>query len=524
MPIISQHRTVISAVKILALLCLVMLHSPKVGLALSYWDALFEIGFNPEEGRIDPKAACRQIERLIKFRNAVHARQVFDEKLNTEIRQVESQISSLDAGNLYDHLPYSDNIGGWRGIGIRGGLDDDHYQLSIIDPEVENWINSSPRDIPERWGAQKKFGDFGLRVFIRPVKNNTFRIATEGHINIDDLNSSNMMRIIKQLVTAAWLLAKDGDLPPNDFFKGSALDDRSLRVIYGFAREFPCLFAAFNQYFIVENVVSGEVSESTGPITFDIVVRININAIKKDYPYLGMLLSRLKGTLNYQGTLFDMQNRPMGTMVFDGDQFRFSTRFKTQAGRFLALTNNPNITKEPGVDLTVAGSQRFYMIHTFRLNMVGLKLDIKALKVDLEYYYDLNTANVTAKLRQTPEEITAEGLILGFLPVSLIDLFIPSNIEDMTQAFFQSLASGNDGDGLSIRYGNLTKISLSGNLWLLTDAEVMSNGIIKFAFNIQRRIVRGEDRLLEDIRVFAQQLWKAFYLDYLRIKLLKFCQ
>ena len=320
------------------------------------------------------------------------------------------------------------------------------------------------------------------------------------------------------------MLAKDGDLPPNDFFKGSALDDRSLRVIYGFAREFPCLFAAFNQYFIVENVVSGEVSESTGPITFDIVVRININAIKKDYPYLGMLLSRLKGTLNYQGTLFDMQNRPMGTMVFDGDQFRFSTRFKTQAGRFLALTNNPNITKEPGVDLTVAGSQRFYMIHTFRLNMVGLKLDIKALKVDLEYYYDLNTANVTAKLRQTPEEITAEGLILGFLPVSLIDLFIPSNIEDMTQAFFQSLASGNDGDGLSIRYGNLTKISLSGNLWLLTDAEVMSNGIIKFAFNIQRRIVRGEDRLLEDIRVFAQQLWKAFYLDYLRIKLLKFCQ
>ncbi len=51
-------------------------------------------------------------------------------------------------------------------------------------------------------------------------------------------------------------------------------------------------------------------------------------------------------------------------------------------------------------------------------------------------------------LRQTPQEITAQGLILGFLPIWLIDFFIPSNIEDMTQAFFQTLASGNDGDDL----------------------------------------------------------------------------
>ncbi len=136
MSLIRQHPTVYNAVKIIALLCLVLLNSPKVGFALSYWDAIFEIGFNPDTPRIDSQAACRQIERLIKFRNAIHERPVFDEKLDTEIREVESRISSLDAGNLYNQLPYSDNIGVWRGIGIRGGLDDDHYQLSIIDPEI----------------------------------------------------------------------------------------------------------------------------------------------------------------------------------------------------------------------------------------------------------------------------------------------------------------------------------------------------------------------------------------------------
>lgn len=114
-------------------------------------------------------------------------------------------------------------------------------------------------------------------------------------------------------------------------------------------------------------------------------------------------------------------------------------------------------------------------------------------------------------------------VILGFLLVSVIDFFRPSNIDGMTQSFFHSLVSGNDSDGLSIRYGNIPKESLSGYLWLGTDAEVMSNGLMKFAFNMQRKIIRDEDKLLEDIRLFSQLLWNAFYLDYLRIKALNVC-
>jgi hypothetical protein len=52
----------------------------------------------------------------------------------------------------------------------------------------------------------------------------------------------------------------------------------------------------------------------------------------------------------------------------------------------------------------------------------------------------------------------------------------------------------------------------------------MSNGTIKFGFNLQRQMVRNKDKLSEDIRGFAQQLWKAFYLDFLRIKLPKYCR
>ena len=112
---------------------------------------------------------------------------------------------------------------------------------------------------------------------------------------------------------------------------------------------------------------------------------------------------------------------------------------------------------------------------------------------------------------------------MGIFPIWLIDFLIPSNIEDMTQEFFQTLALGNNGKGVSILFGSIPEESLKNNLWLLTEAEVMSNGTMKFALNLQRKMVREEDKLLEEIRVFEQQLWNAFYLDFSRNSVSKLC-
>ena len=112
---------------------------------------------------------------------------------------------------------------------------------------------------------------------------------------------------------------------------------------------------------------------------------------------------------------------------------------------------------------------------------------------------------------------------MGFLPIWLIDFFIPSNIEDMTRQFFQTLATGNNGDGVAMYFGSIPAKSSKKALRFLTDAEVLSNGTMKFAHNLQRKMVREENELVEDIKLFEQQLWKAFYLDFLREKSLGFC-
>ena len=515
---IKRYRVIYFTATIIFLLSI-----QRFGYALSYWDAIFEIGFNPETQLVDTTNACSQIERLVGFRNAIHELPVFDEKLNNKIQQVESQILSLDAGNLYYQLPYSENKGMWRGIGIRGGLDDDYYRLGIVDPEIENWVNPASNELPEPWGPKERFGDFGLRAFIRPVMKDTYRLAAEGHTYIDDLNPANLIRVVEQLVRVMSLFSENGDDPPSEFFKGSNLDAPNRRVIHGFSGDFPHFFEMFDQYFAIENVVSDKSNGSDGPKPFDMAIRIKVDAFKKDYPHIGKLMARLRGMLNFQATVFDTQNRSIGSMTFDGNQHLFSLRFRTRADRFLVLDENPNTANENGIGLTDLGHRHFYLIYSFRLNIAGMKLNIEDLKVNLNYFFDDYGANVKAEVRQPPKEITAEGLVMGFLPIWLIDFFIPSNIEDMTRQFFQTLATGNNGDGVAMYFGSIPAKSSKKALRFLTDAEVLSNGTMKFAHNLQRKMVREENELVEDIKLFEQQLWKAFYRDFLREKSLGFC-
>jgi hypothetical protein len=128
--------------------------------------------------------------------------------------------------------------------------------------------------------------------------------------------------------------------------------------------------------------------------------------------------------LNFKAAVFDALNQPIVAVTFDGDKYLFSLRFKTQGDRLLVLDKNQSAAKATGVDITDSGSQNFYMMYTFRLNIAGLKLTIEALKVNLDYFFDDSGANIKARLQQPPEKIKAKGLVMGFLPIWLVDIFI----------------------------------------------------------------------------------------------------
>jgi len=114
--------------------------------AQSYWDAIFELGYEPITQKTDPALACRRIEGIHRFRELISDHLTADPDLLIKMRDLESRITSLDVANIYDFLPYSDADGLWRAIGVRGRSDFNAYRLNVVDPNIENIISSNNKN------------------------------------------------------------------------------------------------------------------------------------------------------------------------------------------------------------------------------------------------------------------------------------------------------------------------------------------------------------------------------------------
>ena len=84
--------------------------SPAPGenlVAPSYWDAVFQLGYDPATGQTGDEPACQRIETAYEFSRLVVEHVEADRELAATYGEMRARLSSLDAGNLYDLLPYS---------------------------------------------------------------------------------------------------------------------------------------------------------------------------------------------------------------------------------------------------------------------------------------------------------------------------------------------------------------------------------------------------------------------------------
>ena len=147
--------------------------------APSYWDAIFQLGYEPAAGQTGDEVACHRIETAYAFSRLVPEHVEADRELAATYAEMRARLSSLDAGNLYDLLPYSAADSAWRAIGITGQSRNNIFQLSAYDPGIGGAslppINRNGRSSHDF----NKFGDFDFRTFIKPVAKSKYRFFSD---------------------------------------------------------------------------------------------------------------------------------------------------------------------------------------------------------------------------------------------------------------------------------------------------------------------------------------------------------
>jgi hypothetical protein len=399
------------------------------------------------------------------------------------------------------------------------------YRLSQYDPGTgqESTLGlQTDRELPV---GLHHFGDFDFRAFIRPVANNTYRFITDLEINTADLSAVILPRIVSGLSGVSWEHAVGpADGSPAYLERKFPLNQPSLKVLEGFAAEFPDFFKTITKYLEIDSIISSLSPNPDGPHITDFRVRINRNTIAKKYPEIGAVFEKLKGMVYFTGRFFDNQDRLMGFVELDSADDLFVLQFRTLNGRFLPLVGSQPPDNSTGISLTDQASLQLYAEFDIHLNIVGLHLDVASLEVPIAYSFSDRVVDLKACLLQPPDAVAAEGRAFGFLPLWLIDILIPSNVEKITSDFFQVLAMGNDGQGGRIEFMGLPQAPSRNSLVITADGETLANGTIKLGFNLQRRLAKDQQELIAEIRAFKSELLRAFYLDYQKIKKKRGCQ
>jgi hypothetical protein len=482
--------------------------------AHTFWDAIFEIGYNPTSQRVNPALACDRIEKIFQLNALISEQLMVDEYLLSEIYDLDSRLTEMDAVDFYDALPYTVAGSPWQAVRVKGVSHSDTYKIQLAHPQTGKSHTSFSRTAPGASGHQNRFGDMSFRTMIKPTQANTFRFRTRGELYLDDLPADNLARMLNSVLQTLWAQAAFGQDPPSDFLDRSSLNLPSRKILYAIAIDFPNLFELINQYVKIEDVVSQHIEYRDNSVMFDLRGQFNRDAFVTNYPEIGKLLNTLKGMILIRSRILDEQGRQVGTLEVDSEKNVVTLRFRTFNGRLLPIDPSPRFAAYTGFSLLDKEYKQFQIISDMHLSVIGLHFEIEGMKMVLDHSNSDQGLYLKANMKQSPQAVAVSGRAFGFLPVWLIDFFIPSNVEEIVSDYFETLANSNDGQGAEVEIGSLTQQAGGNSIWLRAEADIISNGASNLGFNFQREMPIDRPKLIIQIRDFRKHFWYAFYQDY----------
>ncbi len=137
----------------------------------------------------------------------------------------------------------------------------------------------------------------------------------------------------------------------------------------------------------------------------------------------------------------------------------------------------------------------------FFLNILGLKIDIRGLGYTFQFSRSGNTDIVSGEFTKLPET-QISGRFLSVFPISMVNMFVPEDMDQYAEDSFELLVKGSDGKGgnsfqtRTIRNGNKTKVILT------SDSEIFRDRFLPF---------KSKDK--DDDPAFFLELEKALVAD-----------
>ncbi|MFT3927921.1 MAG: hypothetical protein QM778_35665 [Myxococcales bacterium] len=465
------------------------------------------------QGSGDTGTALKALHRLTGAYEAFLHKTEVDPPTQKFIDKAIKEFEDFDLEGFYKLLP--DERNNRRELHVKGALSGGKYLVSRAEPGSGYEVGLDSRN---------GLADMSLLIYGKHYEgkeHDSLAAGTRFGLGLGQLSYSGLMEAGRSLSRLATMGDPRGSEATGDKPQPAAAsiakikqsnpglgseDVESLAILY---EAYPTLGDLLQTVGRLEDV---RAVETNGYFHITTRMRAEPSRLKAKYPNFAKHIDKLNDVLSAKVRVLDDAGRDLVRLTVDSDKLLFGVECYVKDGQVLPFDDNQVYENEP-LD-TLAKSIKAPVVNIqARLNMLGIIVNLKNLRIDSEYDVHDSYTVIDSHIKTMPK-VKVEGRALGLFSPGFLDVFISSNIQDITEEFFRTAVKGNDGKGVEshIELGSRTAGG-PGVFALTASLEAMESWVIKFGGSV------ATDRLImnksaeEEAKQLAADLHDAFVKD-----------
>jgi hypothetical protein len=464
----------------------------------------------------DTGTAVSRLDSVVHALSAAIHNHEIDAFTQAFIDGVLDELENFDLNGLYELLP--DERDGGRELNVKGVLSGNRYLIGRAEPKSPYFVSMN--------GPRSGLADMSLFVHAeqRETKahDNLFLHGSAG-LGVGPLSFralAEAQRELLRMVTTGTPTAQGEPLAKSGLAREAVretnpgLGDEDLDALALLFDAYPKLARALTVLGRVEDV---RTKQQDGYYHITTRLRAEPKRMAARYPALAKHATKLKDVLHATARLVDGRGRNLVRASVDSEELRASVELYVRDGLVLPFDDNRVYEDEP-VDPLANTLQHARVLVNARVNMLGIVVHAKSLRMDADIEAHDSYVSVDARMNTVPN-LKVEGRALGMFAPGFLDLFIPSNIQEISEEFFRVLAKGNDKKGLhghaelgAKNFGEPAAISGSAS------AEIMDTFLVKLAGGLVASRLMIDEKEKDEAIKLAAHLLDAFKADFASFK------
>jgi hypothetical protein len=288
--------------------------------------------------------------------------------------------------------------------------------------------------------------------------------------------------------------------PPSEVF--AAVEGPARKPVDDYYQFFPAQTRFFDRYVQLKSFLVLESRDGRTYTRLSLEMSPRLPAFAQDFQHLHAYFKKVKGVVGMSLRLKTLDGLNITTCEVDTRPLGFFWTFNTRRGKLIPFDDagEPDFSRE--FSLTEIDRYRMNAYSSERISLYGVEVNSGEALTRIDYQrlpqgarFDLRVIDIP-----TPE---ISGRALGVVPLFLVDVMIPSNIEELARQFVTVLAKGNHGEGSWMQIQWDESRPADAVVRLQAHTELLDNRFVNIALRAWGRRIHPDPATIEEIARFG---------------------